>query len=55
MVLKPAHKCQIIRHCHILKTLSTGKKIPSGTVVNKEIPLEEQQQGPSWQCNLAES
>ena len=33
-----------------------GKKIPSGTVVNEEIPLEEQQPGPSQQCNnLAKS
>ena len=32
------------------------KKIPSGTVVNEEIPQEEQQLGPSRQCNnLAES
>ena len=28
-----------------------GKKIPSGMVVNKEIPQEEEQQGPSRQCN----
>ena len=28
-----------------------GIKIPSGTVVNEEIPQEEQQPVPSWQCN----
>ena len=33
-----------------------GKKIPSGTVVNKELPHEEQQPGPMRQCNnLSES
>ena len=28
-----------------------GKKIPSGTFVNEEIPKKEQQPGPSPQCN----
>ena len=33
-----------------------GKKIPLGTVVNEEVPQEEQQLGRSQQCsNLAES
>ena len=33
-----------------------GKKIPSSTVVNEEMPQEEQQPGPLRQCNnLAES
>ena len=34
----------------------SGKKIPLGTVVNEEVPQEEQQLGRSQQCsNLAES
>ena len=28
-----------------------GKKMPSGTLVNEEMPQEEQPPGPSWQCN----
>ena len=33
-----------------------GKKTPSGTVINEEIPQEEEQPGLLWQCNkLAKS
>ena len=28
-----------------------GRKISSGTIFNAQIPQEEQQSGPLWQCN----
>ena len=34
-----------------IKEGEKGKKIPSGTAVNEEIPQQEQQLGPLQQCN----